>query len=296
MDDVLLQEPSLAYAHTHTRAQDAAEPMLPRPFMIERRRKEAGGCFTLWLRDPTGQPFNFRVGQFNMLYVYGVGEVPISIAGDASDPSLLMHTIRGVGAVTDAMGRLKVGDTIGVRGPFGNGWPLDAAVGQDVFFVTSTVGLAPLRGLILETLARREEFGKVVLAYGSRGIHDCLYENDLHAWRARFDMTVYVTAHSAPIGYRGQVGSVAHLIERAEFDPPNTVAFVCRSEAMLPAAFAALEARGVAPDRFYTTMERNMKCAVGFCGHCQRGPTFMCRQGPVYRYSDIQHLFAVREL
>lgn len=278
-------------------AQPAAiDPMVPRLFRIARRVREVDGCFTLYLKSTDGQPYRFKPGQFNMLYVFGVGEVAISVSGDCRDPDTLVHTVREVGSVTRAMALLKPGETIGVRGPFGNPWPIDVADGNDVLFVTGTIGLAPLRPLIYEVLNRRERFGKVVLCYGSRGTHDILYEPLLHQWRGRFDMQVHVTVHSAPAGYRGRVGSVANLVKIARFDPEQTIAYVCRSETMTRPAVQALYDRGVTADRIYVTLERNMKCGVGFCGHCQMGGSFMCKDGPVYRYDTIEHIFTVREL
>ena len=274
----------------------SGDPMVPRPFRIVRRVKEVDGCFTLHLRSLDGRPYGFKPGQFNMLYVFGVGEVAISVSGDCRDLNTLVHTIREVGTVTRAMAQLKVGDTIGVRGPFGNPWPIEVAYGHDVLFVTGTVGLAPLRPLVYEVLNRREHFGKVVVCYGSRGTHDILYEKLLHQWRGRVDMQVHVTVHSAPAGYRGRGGSVANLVKIARFDPEQTIAYVCRSETMTRPAVQALNERGVTADRIYVTLERNMKCGVGFCGHCQMGGSFMCKDGPVYRYDTIEHVFSVREL
>lgn len=274
----------------------ADDPMVPRTFRIERRVSEVDGCFTLTLKATDGRPLAFKPGQFNMLYVFGVGEVAISVSGDCRDLNTLTHTIREVGTVTRAMARLGVGEVIGVRGPFGNPWPIETAYGNDLLFVTGTVGLAPLRPLIYEVLNRREHFGKVIICYGSRGTHDILYEKQLHQWRGRFDLQVHVTVHSAPSGYRGRVGSVANLVKIARFDPDHTTAYVCRSETMTRPAVQALHDRGVTSDRIYVTLERNMKCGVGFCGHCQMGPSFMCKDGPVYRYDTIEDIFTVREL
>lgn len=277
-------------------APPVADPMVPRPFRIERRLREVDGCFTLHLKAVDGRPLPFKPGQFNMLYVFGVGEVAISISGDCRDLNTLVHTVREVGTVTRAMAKLKPGDCIGVRGPFGNPWPVEEAYGNDILFVTGTIGLAPLRPLVYEVLNRRDRFGKVVLCYGSRGTHDILYEPLLHQWRGRFDMQVHVTVHSAHAGYRGRVGSVANLVKIARFDPEHTTAYVCRSETMTRPAVQALHDRGVTSDRIHVTLERNMKCGVGFCGHCQMGGSFMCKDGPVYRYSDIERIFTVREL
>ncbi len=271
------------------------DPMVPRPFRIVRVKREIAGVFTWQLVPKDGAPFFFQPGQFNMLYAPGIGEVAISVSGDPRNPSELVHTIREVGTVTKAMSALAAGDAVGVRGPFGTGWPVEAAYGYDVVFVTGTIGLAPLRPLIYEVLHRRQEYGKAIICYGSRGTADILFERELHEWRGRLDMEVHVTVHTAPSGYRGRVGSVASAIHISRFDGSKTIAFVCRSEAMTTSAVAALHECGITSDRIYVTLERNMKCAVGFCGHCQFGPTFMCKEGPVYRFDTIESLFAVRE-
>ena len=231
-----------------------------------------------------------------MLYAPGAGEVAISVSGDCRNADLLVHTIREVGTVTKTMGTFKAGATVGVRGPFGSRWPIESAYERDVLFVTGTIGLAPLRPLVYEVLAQRERFGKVIVVYGSRGLQDVLYESELHAWRGRFDMQVHVTAHTAPSGYRGRVGSLAAAVGAARFDGANATAFVCRSEAMTPAAVRALQTHGVPSPHIYVTLERSMKCGIGFCGHCQLGPSFMCREGPVYRYDRIAPYLAIREL
>lgn len=270
-------------------------PMVPRQFRIEHVKHETDDAFTWRLRPLDRGTFTFKPGQFNMLYLPGFGEVAISISGDCREPSFLVHTIRAVGSVTEPMQQLRAGATIGVRGPFGTGWPVEAAFGQDVVFVTGTIGLAPLRPLIYEVLHRREHFGKVVICYGSRGVNDILFEKELQEWRGRFDMEVHVTVHTAPSGYRGRVGSVADAIKVSRFHGPKTIAFVCRSEAMTRPAVMALGELGVSSDRVYVTLERSMKCGIGFCGRCQFGPTFMCKEGPVYRFDTVERIFSLRE-
>jgi NAD(P)H-flavin reductase len=272
------------------------DPMVPRPFRIERVKRELADTFTWVLRARDGSPYRFEPGQFNMLYAPGAGEVAISVSGDCRDATQLVHTIREVGAVTKTMGAFKAGATVGVRGPFGSRWPIEAAYERDVVFVTGTIGLAPLRPLVYEVLAQRERFGKVIVVYGSRGLDDVLFASELHAWRGRFDMQVHVTAHTAPSGYRGRVGSLAAAVGAAHFDGANATAFVCRSEAMTPPAVRALQGKGVPPEHIFVTLERSMKCGIGFCGHCQLGPSFMCREGPVYRYDRIAPYLSVREL
>jgi NAD(P)H-flavin reductase len=287
---------SVRIAPAPRRAVPGIDPMIPRPFRIERVRQEVASCFSWHLKPLDGVPFNFLPGQFNMLYAPGVGEVAISVSGDCRDHSTLVHTIREVGTVTKAMAAMRAGATVGVRGPFGSAWPVEAGYGKDVVFVTGTVGLAPLRPLIYEVLNRREKYGKVIINYGSRGTDDILYERDLHAWRGRFDLEVHVTVHTAHSGYRGRVGSVAAAVKIGRFDGENAVAFICRSEALTRPAVQALQDRGMTTDRIYVTLERNMKCGIGFCGHCQFGPTFMCKEGPVYRFDSIEKIFAIREL
>jgi len=270
--------------------------MIPRLFRINKVKKEVPGVFTWHMTSLDGAPLVYKPGQFNMLYLFGVGEVPISISGDCRDPTKLVHTIRAAGSVTKAMAKLQAGAVIGVRGPFGRPWPVEEVYGSDILFVTGTIGLAPLRPLILEILHQRDKFGKVVICYGSRGTGDILFEEDLHTWRGRFDTNVHVTVHSAPAGYRGRVGSVAAAVRIAKIDGESTQAFVCRSETMTRPAVDALHERGITSDRIWVTLERNMKCGVGLCGHCQFGPTYMCKDGPVYRFDQIQDLFSVREI
>lgn len=273
-----------------------SDPMIPRPFRIERVKKELSDTFTMEIVPVDGGAFRFRPGQFNMLYVFGVGEVPISISGDPDDPALLVHTTRVVGSVTAAIGELKAGDVIGIRGPFGSHWPVEEARGSDVVFVAGGIGLAPLRPAIYQVMADREHYGNVVIFYGSRTPEDLLFRRELQRWRGRFDMNAEVTVDRATGHWSGRVGVVTKLIRSGGYDPLHAIAYVCGPEVMMRYAVQALNDRGVTGDRIYLSMERNMKCAVGFCGHCQFGPTFVCRDGPVFRFDAVADLFTVWEL
>jgi len=272
--------------------------MLTRPCRVQRMRMETSDTFTIELENPchNGAGPGFAPGQFNMLYLFGVGEVPISICGDPARPEVLVHTTREVGSVTRAMRRLRPGDVLGVRGPFGTGWPVDEAVGKDVVLIAGGIGLAPLRPALYALLERRDEFGKIVLLYGTRSPDDLLYQRELEKWRARFDLNVYVTVDRAAGRWRGNVGVVTTLIPGAPFDPLETVAFVCGPEVMMRFTVQELERRGVAKEAIYVSMERNMKCGVGLCGHCQFGPFFVCKDGPVFQYSKIEPFFGKREV
>lgn len=270
--------------------------LLPEPFIVSKVRRETRDTFTLEMEPLNGGEKHFTPGQFNMIYVYGVGEVPISISGDPAEPSILKHTVRAVGTVTRAITSVKRGGMLGVRGPFGSGWPLKEAEGYDVVVVAGGLGLAPLRPAILHLLRNRERYGRVAILYGARTPMDMLYKRELERWRARFDIDLDVTVDHATGGWKGNVGVVTTLIPGLKVDVPNTVALVCGPEIMMRFTVRELNKLGIPDERIYISMERNMKCAVGFCGHCQFGPQFICRDGPVFRYDVIRPFFQVREV
>jgi len=271
--------------------------MIPRPFRVQQVKHETHDTFPLELEPVKGADrFAFQAGQFNMLYVFGVGEIPISISSDPTNPRILMHTTREVGTVTKAMGKLKRGDVIGVRGPFGTPWPVEQAEGADVVIVAGGIGLAPLRSALYQMLANRDRYQKIVLLYGTRTPNDILYRRELQRWRSQFDLEVHITVDRAMGGWRGNVGVVTSLIPRAPFDARNSIALVCGPEIMMRFTVLELQRRGVPPSQIYISMERNMKCGTGICGHCQFGPYFVCKDGPVFRYDRVQHLFERREI
>ena len=267
----------------------------PRPMPVVWTRQDTADTVSFGL-DPGDTPFRYLPGQFNMLYLFGHGEVPISISGDAEAPGPIVHTVRGVGAVTRPMVKLQVGDVVGVRGPFGTAWPLDQARGTDVIIVAGGIGLAPLRPAILHLLRHREDFARVIVLYGARAPSEMLYTDELRTWRGRFDTTVEVTVDRAEPGWLGSVGLVTRLLERMPFDADDATVFTCGPEVMMRFVVREALRRGVPADRVWLTMERNMKCAVGLCGHCQWGDAFMCRDGAVFRYDRISAALNVAEL
>jgi NAD(P)H-flavin reductase len=274
-------------------------PMLPTPWRIRRVRRDTRDTFTLDLEPVNaGDGLPFLPGQFNMLYVFGAGEVPISMSGDPLKSGVMTHTVRAVGVVTKAMSRLKRGDMIGVRGPFGASWPVEEAAGKDVVIVAGGIGLAPLRPVIYHVLARREKYGRVALLYGARAPGDILYQSELEKWRGRFDLQVGVTVDNVPAGqdWRGHVGVVTTLVGGTDFDPARTVAMICGPEVMMRFTVIELRKRGVGEEGIFISMERNMKCAVGFCGHCLFGPTFICKDGPVFRLDRVASWLSKREI
>lgn len=274
-----------------------AGPMTPTKARVERVRKETHDTFTLELHPAYGKgDHRFAAGQFNMLYVHGVGEVAISISGDPTKPKPLIHTTRAIGTVTKAMAMLKTGDTIGVRGPFGNSWPVEHADGNDVILVAGGIGLAPLRPVIYQLLAERRKYGKIILLYGTRTPNDILFRKELEQWRSRLDFEVHVTVDRGAGNWRGNVGVVTLMISKAGFDPMHTTAMVCGPEIMMRYVALEMQKRGVPMSSVYVSMERNMKCGIGLCGHCQMGPTFICKDGPVYAYDQIRDLIYKREI
>jgi NAD(P)H-flavin reductase len=271
-------------------------PMVPERFRVSDRRQETADTWTLELEPADrdgGLPFH--AGQFTMLYAFGAGEVPISISGDPGAPERLVHTVRAVGAVSAAVCRTEPGQVIGVRGPFGSHWPVEAAAGRDLVIVAGGIGLAPLRPVVHEVLNARGRFARAVLLYGGREPDQLLYTADYEEWRDR-GLDVAVTVDIAAAGWPGRVGVVTALVDRARFDPAAAVAFVCGPEAMIRFSAEALIDRGVAPASVHVSMERNMKCAVGHCGHCQLGPEFVCRDGPVFTFERMRPAFALREV
>ena len=273
------------------------DAMIPLFHRIERVRREVRDVFTLEMTPVDGSdPLPFAPGQFNMLYAFGIGEVPISISGDPSQPERLVHTIRSVGAVTAALCRMKRGELVGVRGPFGTHWPLEAADGKDVVIIAGGLGLVPLRPAMYALLARRKSYGNIALLYGTRTPEEVLYHKDLSRWGKRPDVQLEITVDAAGPGWRGHVGLVTRFISTLRFHPQRSVALVCGPEIMMRFSLWELLKRGLAPEDIFLSMERNMKCGVGLCGHCQFGPFFVCKDGPVFAYQKMKDWFEKKEV
>jgi NAD(P)H-flavin reductase len=266
----------------------------PARYRLASRHAETADTATLVL-EPVDRPIPaVRAGQFTMLYAFGVGEVPISVSGEPGSRTLV-QTLREVGAVTRALHRARPGSTIGVRGPFGTDWRVAEAAGHDLVLVAGGIGLAPLRPVLLEALAHRDRYGRIALLVGARSPADLLFRSELATWRRR-GVEVEVTVDRPAPDWDGHVGVVTTLIARAELDPANTVGFVCGPELMMRLTAEALVARGVPAHRIRVSLERNMQCAEGLCGHCLLGPLLVCRDGPVVDYDRTAGLLTVKEL
>jgi NAD(P)H-flavin reductase len=271
------------------------DPMLPSPFRVVRVRRDTADTVTMDLTSLDGEPLAYRPGQFTMLMAFGVGEVPISISGDPGAPDLLTHTIRDVGGVSRALAAVEPGDVLGVRGPYGVGWEAPDGEGGDVVIVAGGIGLAPLRPAVLEVLAQRWLYRRVSVLVGARTPSDLLFGAELGEWRSS-DVHVAVTVDQAAPGWRGRVGLVTELIPAAEVDPINTLALVCGPEVMMRHVADALLARDVPAARIRLSLERNMRCGIGLCGHCQLREHLICVDGPVMPADRVLPLMRMREL
>jgi NAD(P)H-flavin reductase len=272
------------------------EPLLTRPFRVRKNRRETADTRTLEL-VPAGESRMppWRPGQFMMLYVFGQGEIPISICGDPEETNVLCHTVRAVGPVSSAICDAKVGSAVGVRGPFGSAWPAEFYEGHDVVLVAGGIGLAPLRPAVYMIMSNRSRYARVSLLIGSRTPEILLYRREMETWRRR-GIDIQLTVDAAAPGWKDSVGPVTVLIPRVEFDPSRTVAFIVGPEIMMRFVVQSLAQRGIALNRLFVSMERNMKCAAGFCGHCQLGPAFICKDGPVLPYLQLAPWLTIRNL
>jgi NAD(P)H-flavin reductase len=265
--------------------------------MVKQVTKETPDTFTLTVsREDNGEQPAFAPGQFSMLWVFGIGELPISISGDPANREQLVYTVRSVGKATHALVSQEPGTEIGVRGPFGNGWPVEAARGHDVIIIAGGIGLAPLRPAIYEVLRNRAEYGRLVILYGARSPRELLYRKELASWARQPETQVLVTVDYGGLGWHGHVGVVTTLFKYARLHPSRSVAMLCGPEIMMRFVTRQLQEHGLQEDNIHLSMERNMKCAAGFCGHCQYGPHFICKDGPIFTYSKIGKLLEKYEL
>jgi sulfhydrogenase subunit gamma (sulfur reductase) len=264
---------------------------------IVARHQESPSIFSLTLRltDPAAaRAYRFSPGQFNMLYLYGSGEIPISIVSDPDLPERLVHTLRDVGRVSHGFSRLHPGERIGLRGPYGSGWPLEAVRGHDVMLVTGGLGCAPVVSVIDYILRRRKEYGRLFILQGVKHSDDLIWRERYDAWARQEAIQVLLAADVARESWHGLTGPITVLIEQARFDPRRTIVMMCGPERMMTACTRLLARRGLPDEAIWVSLERNMQCAIGQCGHCQFGARFVCRDGPVFSYAAVRELLAVK--
>ncbi|QBQ55794.1 FAD/NAD(P)-binding protein [Nitrosococcus wardiae] len=275
----------------------SSNPYLPLAAEVVERIDEAPGIFTLRLRlrDPKARAaYQFQPGQFNMLYLFGIGEVAISIVSDPKDPEIIDHTIRAVGRVTKGLVRLGPGATLGLRGPFGRGWPVAEAKGKGLLMVTGGVGCAPTASAIQYAIQRREDYGPLAIAHGVKRPSELIYTERFRSWESAPQTQVLLAAGHAEPGWQGKVGLVTEVLDDVAPEALQGIAMMCGPEVMLQAVAENLMERGAAIENIYVSMERNMQCALGHCGNCQFGKEFLCKDGPVFPYAKVQKLLSVK--
>jgi len=276
--------------------ESAARCLVPEQAEIVEKRSFAPDIHSYRLRflDPSARLcFDFMPGQFNMVYVPGVGEIAISIASDPDDEDL-EHIIRIVGRTTRVIDRLETGDVVGLRGPYGNPWPLQEARWKNVLVVTGGLGSAPVIGAIDYMFRRRSNYGRISVLHGVKRPADLIHRERFEDWKREPNAEVHLTSDRPDRAWRDHVGYVTELFDEIEIDPTHRVVFMCGPETMVLSAIKLLQERGISEDRIFISLERNMKCAVGFCGHCQFGPEFVCKDGPVVSYRRIAPFFGVK--
>ncbi|HET9118627.1 MAG TPA: FAD/NAD(P)-binding protein [Pseudonocardiaceae bacterium] len=272
-------------------------PMLPTPYQVVDRRVETHDSVTLRLEPVSTSLPRFQPGQFTMLYAHGVGEIAVSVSGDPSGvDGVLTQTIRDVGAVSRALCQARPGTLVGVRGPFGTTWGMESAAGSDLVIVAGGVGLAPLRPVLLGALEQRHRYGRIILVAGARTPQEFLFRAELPGWCARNDLEVELTVDRPAEGWTGRVGFVTEPLAGLRLAPARTIAFVCGPEPMMRFSVGILLRQTIPVEHIRVSLERDMKCGIGLCGHCQLGPLLLCRDGPVVDYATAENLLAVREL
>lgn len=269
------------------------DPYLPHETEVVARIQETPTIFTLRLRftDPRLQKkYSFQPGQFNMLYLYGVGEVAISIVSDPENDELYDHAIRIVGRITKGLAQLKQGDYLGVRGPFGYGWPMQKALQKDVIIITGGLGCAPVVSAVNYIVQRRAHYNRIIIMQSVKHSDDLIFRERYEQWQQMPNTEVYLAADKAAKDWPWQIGRVTDMIQNLKLNAANTVAMLCGPEIMMQVTAQELIKKQLAEENIYLSMERNMACAIGHCGHCQFGGLFICKNGPVLAYSALKEL------
>lgn len=234
--------------------------------------------------------YQFTPGQFNMVYLFGVGEVAISIVSDPEQEKRYSHTIRQVGRITRGLAQLQPGDHIGIRGPFGRGWPLNEAENKDVLVITGGLGCAPSVSIIEYIIKRRENYKKLTVLQGVKHSADLIYREHYQRWSKLPDTEVLLAADKSAPGWAWHTGLITELLNDISIDPNDTLCLMCGPEAMMLAAINYLTQQQLPEQAIHFSMERNMECAIGHCGHCQLGGKFVCKDGPIFCYPDVKDL------
>ncbi|HJX22835.1 MAG TPA: FAD/NAD(P)-binding protein [Candidatus Bathyarchaeia archaeon] len=268
---------------------------VPEMATIEKIERETNdvNTYTLTFKDKAKQKdYSFAGGQFNMLSIFGFGEAPISISSDPQDRNEIQHTVRKVGGVTEALFNLKEGEVLGMRGPYGRGWPLKEAKGKNILVVAGGIGLAPLRPVITQVIKNREEYDRFELLYGARTPGDMLFTDEFDHWQKVKNFRLLFSVDAVPKDQRWDhnVGVVTTLFDQMSSTPSRTIVMTCGPEIMMKFALKALLARGFNSSQIFLSLERRMECGLKKCGHCQIGEKYVCSDGPVFPWAEIKDI------
>ncbi|MGE5674745.1 MAG: FAD/NAD(P)-binding protein [Mycobacterium leprae] len=266
------------------------EPMAARIEQIERQTYDTLTYRLSFEDQALRERYTFQPGQFNEIGLLGIGEAPISISSWHGQRGTFDHTIRNVGTVTNAMAQLKEGDRVWVRGPYGRGWPVEQLQGKKILLVAGGIGLAPLRPLIMEVMERPQAYAGLEILYGARTVEDHLFTREYDTWRSAPKIEFRIAVDKGPATFAGRVGVVTTLFDEMTSHPADTVVVTCGPEIMMKFVVKGLLARGFRPDQIFVSLERRMECGVAQCGHCQIGPLYVCKDGPVFSYKEIKSL------
>jgi len=287
-------EPVKRFRSTRRGICPSENPYEPLPAVLKAIKQQTADTttYTFEFVDPQKrEEYTYDPGTFNMVSVFGIGEAPISISSSPDEKGTFDHTIRAVGNLTNFLTRLKVGDTVGIRGPYGAGWPVEEMKGKNVLLIAGGIGLAPLRPVIKYIEKRRSEYGKFEILYGARNPKEMLFTDEFAGWRSIPDTSLLLTVDSpAGMEWKENVGVVTTLFDKMTLGPENTIAITCGPEIMMKFVVRGLLARGFKPEQIYVSLERRMSCGIKKCGNCQIGPVFVCQDGPVFCYEDIKDL------
>jgi sulfite reductase subunit B len=239
---------------------------------------------------PDNQILGHAPGQFVEVSIFGFGEAPISICSSPTNIPNFELTVRNAGKLTDKMHTLKEGAKLGIRGPFGNGFDVNAFHGKDMLFVCGGIGLAPLKSLIDYTIAKQKDFGRIIILYGTKSPAEILFKDDIKMWEESNEVEFHMTVDRADEYWKGNVGVITTLIPPLELDVNNTIATVVGPPIMYKFVMMSLKGKRLPDENVYLSLERRMKCGVGKCGHCQINSTYVCQDGPVFHYPRAKQL------
>jgi len=272
---------------------------VPKPFTITGRNQESENTVTFQLQAQNKadqKKFSFFAGQFNMVYMYGKGEVPLTIIGDPYQKDYLYHTVKKKGDISKLMFNAQKNDTFFIRGPFGKPWPREELKGKDIILIARAIGMAAFRSIIYSIIQNRNDYGKVTLLYGAKLKKDFIYLKEIEVWRQKYNIHIIMSVEMNDENWDGNKGVISEFIKKSNIQVDKTIVFISGNEIMTRYSIRMLQSLNLAEENMYVFIKRNIECGMGTCGHCQIGRFHVCLDGPVFKYSDIEEYFVMREV